>query len=354
VNHERAASGARSNDGRNKLRDCLGGPSLGTIAVTTMVPSAPPRTDGARRLMPASATWLRALIPAATLVATVMLGAWSPAIAKPRPKTWPLILWPVVGPARVIGGYGSACIVGAVPLPLQGDGYQAVSVSLRRYYGHPTLVAFVQDLGKTAVRQNLGLLAISDLAQPRGGPMGSGHVSHQGGLDVDIWFRLDLPPLSEKQREKLEFPSVVDRATGRPNPALWTPRHANLVQAAAMDPRISRIFVGAAIKRDLCEREWIDRTWLRLVRPWPGHDDHLHARLRCPADSPACVGQPPLPPGEGCGEVELAAALAHEQAFANRPPPVPRRILPAECATLLQVADKAAPAEASITGTAAR
>ncbi|HEY0715227.1 MAG TPA: penicillin-insensitive murein endopeptidase [Polyangia bacterium] len=276
----------------------------------------------------------------------------TPAEAKPRPKSWPVILWPVVGPSRVIGSYGGACLVGAVPLPLQGPGYQAVHVSRRRYYGHPTLVAFVQDLGTIAVERNLGLLAISDLAQPRGGPMGSGHVSHQGGLDVDIWFRLDVPPMPEKAREKLEFPSVVDRATGKPDPSLWTPRHAELIQAAALDPRVSRIFVGAAIKRDLCEREWVDRSWLRLVRPWPGHDDHLHVRLRCPADSPACVGQPPLPAGEGCGDVELTAALAHERAFANRPPPVPRRVLPAECATLLQVADKASEASVKPTNTA--
>ncbi|HEY0705695.1 MAG TPA: penicillin-insensitive murein endopeptidase [Polyangia bacterium] len=283
--------------------------------------------------------WLGSALRAGAVVGA-LVATW-PAVAagKAKPKSWPLILWPAVGPARVIGSYGGACIAGAVPLPLQGPGYQAVSVSLRRYYGHPTLINFIEDLGRIAVERNLGLLAISDLAQPRGGPMGSGHVSHQGGLDVDIWFRLDLPPLPVKKREKLEFPSVVNPHTGKPDPERWTQRHAELVHAAAMDPRVSRIFVGAAIKRDLCERDWIDRGWLRLVRPWPGHDDHLHARLHCPADSPACVGQPPLPAGEGCGETELVAALAHERAFASRPPPVPARVLPPACAELLKRAD---------------
>jgi hypothetical protein len=138
--------------------------------------------------------WLGTALAAGVVAGAVVATRPAAAAGKVKPKSWPLILWPAVGPARVIGSYGGACLAGAVPLPLQGPGYQAVSVSLRRYYGHPTLIDFIEDLGRIAVERNLGLLAISDLAQPRGGPMGSGHVSHQGGLDVDIWFRLDLPP----------------------------------------------------------------------------------------------------------------------------------------------------------------
>ena len=36
------------------------------------------------------------------------------------------------------------------------------------------------------------------------------------------------------------------------------------------------------------------------VRPWYGHDDHIHVRLKCPADSPNCRAQPPVPGGDGC------------------------------------------------------
>src|SRR4051812_2998488 len=64
-----------------------------------------------------------------------------------------------------------------------------------RHYGHPDLIGFVGDLGRAAAAARLGTVAVGDMAQPRGGPMSSGHVSHQGGLDVDVWFRLDVPPL---------------------------------------------------------------------------------------------------------------------------------------------------------------
>ena len=36
------------------------------------------------------------------------------------------------------------------------------------------------------------------------------------------------------------------------------------------------------------------------VRPWYGHSDHIHVRLKCPADSPNCRAQPAVPEGDGC------------------------------------------------------
>ena len=36
------------------------------------------------------------------------------------------------------------------------------------------------------------------------------------------------------------------------------------------------------------------------VRPWYGHADHIHVRLKCPVDSPDCRAQPEVPAGNGC------------------------------------------------------
>jgi penicillin-insensitive murein endopeptidase len=248
---------------------------------------------------------------------------------------WPAATAPTPGPARVIGHAGAACLSGGVALPLEGAGYQAMDVSRDRYYGHPSLVGFVTDLGRAVAARGLGTMQVSDLAQPRGGPMTSGHVSHQGGLDVDIWFRMDLPPVPAAAREGLPQPSVVDPATGLPDPARWTDGTAELVHVAALDPRVSRIFVGAALKRDLCQRPFADRAWLRVVRPWPRHDDHMHVRLRCPPGSPACVDQEALPPGDGCGAAELEPAFARERAALHRPPPEPSRVVSPACQALL-------------------
>jgi penicillin-insensitive murein endopeptidase len=258
--------------------------------------------------------------------------------ARGAPSFWTSVAEPSGGPPRVIGAYGGACLAGAVALPLDGPGYQAVDASRRRHFGHPALVGFIADLGRAVAAGHLGTMLVGDMAQPRGGPMSFGHVSHQGGLDVDVWFRLDVSPLPVAKRDGIPQPSVVDAATGRIDPHRWTERHARLVHLAAIDPRVSRVFVGAAIKRDLCERSWPERGWLNRVRPWPGHDDHLHVRLRCPPDSPGCIGQPALPAGEGCAAADLELALARERAQGRRPYPEPNRVLPPACATVLTAA----------------
>jgi hypothetical protein len=82
-----------------------------------------------------------------------------------------------------------------------------------------------------------------------------------------------------------------------------TPFHTDtdLIRTAAQDPAVTHIFVNAAIKKALCRESASDRTWLARVRPWYGHAEHFHVRIDCPADSPACKPQPPVPDGDGCG-----------------------------------------------------
>jgi penicillin-insensitive murein endopeptidase len=60
-------------------------------------------------------------------------------------KTKPLHAAP-----RAIGAYNNGCIAGAAELPLNGPGWQVMRVSRNRYWGHPSLVAFVERLGDTA------------------------------------------------------------------------------------------------------------------------------------------------------------------------------------------------------------
>ena len=224
----------------------------------------------------------------------VVLGAALPMAA--LAQDWSEVQYPTPGEAQAIGAHGAGCIAGAQALPPEGLGYQAVDLKRNRHYGHPLLVDYVQDLGERLAQAGIGPMLVGDMAQPRGGPMSYGHVSHQTGLDVDIWFRLDLPLLPRETRENLEQPILVDERSGRFWPSVWTDAHAELIRLATDDARVARVFVDAAVKRDLCEREWDDRSWLRRVRPWPAHDEHLHVRLYCPPGSPTCVDQPEPPP----------------------------------------------------------
>jgi penicillin-insensitive murein endopeptidase len=210
--------------------------------------------------------------------------------AAPAPTPWSLFRTPAPGPARAIGGYSAGCIEGAAELPLRGPGFLVARPERHRVFGHPLLVAMVRTLAESLTKLHLGTLSVGDLAQPRGGPAPSGHASHQSGLDVDLWFE---PPNGK------ETVSMVDAKSGRPSPK-FTDRMARLVELAASDARVDRLFVNPILKRALCERGGAARDWLRKVRPWWGHDDHFHVRLACPADSPECSPQSALPPGDGC------------------------------------------------------
>ena len=269
------------------------------------------------------------------LVCAVMMVCGAGATA--QPVTFADIPGPAPGPAQSIGTYTNGCFTGGTALPIDGIGYQVIRTSRNRYWGHPALIDFLEDFGQGMEREGLGVALVGDLNQPMGGPI-SGHASHELGLDADIWLRLDLPRMSVGQRENLNAISVVDTSTSD-----WRVTddfglvQAEMLRLAASDPRVGRIFVHPAIKRAMCEINWPDRSFLRTIRPWFGHDSHFHIRLTCPAGNPDCQVQSAPPPGDGCG-AELQSWLPDP----NRPPApntptTPRQPppLPAGCQALL-------------------
>jgi penicillin-insensitive murein endopeptidase len=226
-----------------------------------------------------------------------------------------------------------------------------VRASRGRDHGHPALIAYLAAFAAEARALGWRGLLVGDLAQPRGGPMRSGHASHQTGLDVDIWYRPQpARALSDAERETIEPFSLV-AANGRSVEATrWRDGYARLLATAARFEAVERIFVHPAIKQRLCgdtptragTDAGADRAWLAKIRPWWGHDHHFHVRLRCPPGDRACDPQPPPPAGDGCG-AELrwwfsAEAAARRKEQATRPPP-PRLTLadlPAQCRGILR------------------
>lgn len=226
---------------------------------------------------------------------------------------------PTGGKPVSIGFYSKGCVSGAVQLPESGPTWQAMRLSRDRHWGHPELVNFLIGLSQAARQVGWQGLYLGDMGQARGGPMTSGHASHQSGLDADIWMlpatRLDL---SAAQRESLSSQSVVNRAGTAPS-ALWSGAHMSIIRAAASDPRVERIFVDPVAKVSMCQSETGNRDWLRKVRPLSNHDYHFHVRLRCPAGS-ICQDQDPPPPGDGCAE---AAEWIQNRIHPERVKPVP-------------------------------
>jgi penicillin-insensitive murein endopeptidase len=181
-------------------------------------------------------------------------------------------------------------------------------LSRGRFYGHPALVEYLRKLGASLKQAKLGPLLVGDLGLPRGGWMKSGHASHQTGIDVDLWYW--VPPaakrrsLTLREREVISARSLVPvKYSEKVDARYWKTDVQDLIRKAAEFPEVDRIFVNGAIKKDLCRKFASDSSntaWLRKLRPWYAHDDHLHVRLSCPADSPGCKKQESIPQGSGC------------------------------------------------------
>lgn len=275
-------------------------------------------------------SWVTKLLAATCLLLLPMLAGAS---------GWERFKTPSSGNSESIGGYANGCLVGGAAIPDSGPGYQAVRLARKRNYGHPQLVDYIQKLGQRVEDRRLGTMLVADVAMPRGGRFTSGHASHQSGLDADIWLRLSAPKLPASKRQghnDVRAVLLVDRKKLKVTPSFkW--KHAELIRLAAQDDRVARIFVHPAIKKNLCQRNWeTDRSWLRKVRPWWGHDSHFHVRLKCPAGSTECKNQPAPPAGEGCGEVNNWLADLRNPPKTKPKPKKPRPPAPARCQAMLR------------------
>jgi penicillin-insensitive murein endopeptidase len=269
--------------------------------------------------------------------------------APPAKELFGAVTTPAPLEARSIGSYAKGCLSGGVSLPINGPDWQVMRLSRNRNWGNPRLLDFLERLASDARALDgwPGLL-VGDMSQPRGGPMITGHTSHQVGLDVDIWLT-PMPDriLSPEEREDMTAVSML-KDPFTVDPAVWTPLHLKLIKRAASYPQVDRIFVHPAIKKKLCEDGGKDRVWLGKVRPWWNHHYHFHVRLSCPPGAEGCENQKSVNGDDGCGkELDNWYKMIRAAALASPTPPAPNAKpvsgkkplfmgdLPAECKTVL-------------------
>lgn len=262
--------------------------------------------------------------------------------ALPAKQLFGRALEPASLEARSIGFYSRGCLAGGQALPINGETWQVMRLSRTRNWGHPALIAFLERFSRKMPEINgwPGLL-LGDMSQPRGGPMITGHASHQIGLDADIWL-MPMPDheLSRSERENMSAVNLVRPDWLAVDKSRWTPQHVALLKAASQDPAVQRIFVNPAIKRELCRSAGADRAWLNKIRPFYGHNYHFHVRMVCPKGEEACVDQDPTPPGDGCDaslDYWFSDAVLHPKPNPNAKPKPPLTLaqLPAECRQVL-------------------
>jgi len=244
--------------------------------------------------------------------------------------------------ARSIGFYSRGCLAGGSALSVDGDAWQVMRLSRNRNWGHPELISTVEKIARQARAEGVwpGLL-VGDISQPRGGPMLTGHASHQIGLDADVWLTpMPTRTLSRQEREEMSATDVVRADRRDVDPQKWTPAHLQILRIAAQQPNVERILVNAAIKKAVCRDARGDRRWLAKIRPFWGHNYHFHIRIHCPADNASCRPQEPPPAGEGCDaslDWWFTDAVLNPKPNPNAKPPRPVTMaeLPGECRMVL-------------------
>ncbi len=204
--------------------------------------------------------------------------------------------WATEPAHQVIGSYSRGKIHQAHALPLQGKGFSFLSLSENRNWGS---LGLIETLEKSAAEMidffpEFTGLVIGDLSAETGGPI-KPHLSHQNGLDVDVYFiRTDgLDPKT----------SLV--ANGKLLSAFDLKKNWKFVKFLVSQGRINRIFADRAVKKSFCALYPSETEVLRRIRPFPSHEAHFHIRLTCPAESPECISQVEVPLGSGCSELEL-------------------------------------------------
>ena len=234
---------------------------------------------------------------------------------------------PAVTAPASYGFYSKGCFSGGMAIAADGPTWQAMRLSRNRRWGHPAMITLLEKFSRDAAAQGWPGLMLGDISQPRGGPMLTGHASHQIGLDADIWFTpMPSHKLSYQERESLSAVSMVKQSPGkapRIDNSASTESRVRLLRLAASYPEVERILVNPAIKKKLCDTVKGDRSWLQKVRPFWGHDYHFHIRIGCQPGSTQCKEQAATEPGDGCG-APLAWWFTAEPWRPNKNPDAPK------------------------------
>jgi penicillin-insensitive murein endopeptidase len=244
----------------------------------------------------------RSAIVALSLLASTVTAMSADGV--PAKQLFGKVTLPTKGQTQSLGFYAKGCLAGGVAIPVDGPAWQVLHLSRNRRWGNPEMIALLERLSRESrAADGWSGLLVGDISQPRGGPMLTGHASHQIGLDADIWLT-PMPDrrLSYEEREAFPENSVLRKGTLRVDPNKWTPAHARLIMRAASYRNVERVFVHPGIKKKLCESWKGDPALLSKVRPIYGHHYHFHIRMKCPAGSLSCEDQVDPPADSGCGK----------------------------------------------------
>jgi murein endopeptidase len=187
----------------------------------------------------------------------------SPPASQPKAATaFPEIAW---HHAISVGLPFSGSLIDGTQLPLEGPSWvtwnpvtDSVPNAPRRLYGNEHTIRAIVAVTEAyrAAHPEAARVVIGDISREGGGPMRDEHVSHQNGLDVDVYF----PRLDRTLR--------APRAPGEIDHRLAQDLVDRFVAAGAQ-----MVFVGYSSGL---------HGPAGVVVPYPNHEYHMHVRFPRP------------------------------------------------------------------------
>jgi murein endopeptidase len=178
--------------------------------------------------------------------------------AEQATRPYPEIAWRT---STAVGAAHNGRLVDGVGLPITGPDWVTWDPALdrspnraSRLYGTDflmrSLLQVIEDY--RAAHPNAPRVVVGDLSRRGGGPIDE-HVSHENGLDVDVYYpRLDgkpLPPSRVAQVDLKLAQDLIDRFVASGAQVIFVGQHVHLHGPAG------------------------------VVVPYPNHDNHLHVRM---------------------------------------------------------------------------
>ncbi len=172
--------------------------------------------------------------------------------------------------------------------------YKIGDPSNKKYFGTQEIVDLIALTGEKMFEETGRKIYISNLSKQNGGPVAP-HKSHQNGVDVDIAY--------PSRNDNIDFPAVVRMKPRVFNKSLYsTEKTFNLLKIMfeQKDIPVDRIFMDKAIKADLCkyaksipdltaEQKDFAKKIFGSINHVYGHGNHLHLRIKCTENQPACI-----------------------------------------------------------------
>lgn len=208
---------------------------------------------------------------------------------------------PDLGLARAVGFYSSGSLELAENFPDSGVGFYRLFLPRDRGWSTRSLINMITGAAASVVSHhpNGGRLGIGDASRESGG-YASGHASHQNGLDVDLrYYAVNQREMNPDATSGFDEQFVQ---SGKLTSNFDLVRNWALVKSMVSTGMVSRMFVDPAIKAAMCVFKGSPEATeaLRRLRPYANHANHIHVRIRCPANSGSCIPQSEIPHGDGC------------------------------------------------------